>query len=188
MLPPKECWTNCFYFSSICYDEQTKEFKLSVFFSFASFRKLTWYLCTFVKGHSSITFSSNTVDLNLLFFTAYTDNGNRKRNIRAHRITQLLCVTKDTYRSTTFAMILYWIHCRAFDAEYSVKIAKTTHRLVYTRNSPAFHGKCPHQMAGCMVVRASKWAIECPKNQSVEHSHKQQQARNLAECVKVEER
>lgn len=41
-----------------------------------------------------------------------------------------------TYLSTTFAMMLYWIHWSALDAEYSVKIAKTIHRLVYTWNSP----------------------------------------------------
>lgn len=41
-----------------------------------------------------------------------------------------------THRSTTFAIILYWIHCSAFDAEYKVNIPKTNQRLVYTVNSP----------------------------------------------------
>lgn len=35
------------------------------------------------------------------------------------------------------AMMLYWIHCRAFDAEYSVNIASTAHRRLYTLKSPA---------------------------------------------------
>lgn len=35
-----------------------------------------------------------------------------------------------------FAIILYWIHCNAFDAEYNVNIARTIHRREYTRKSP----------------------------------------------------
>lgn len=41
-----------------------------------------------------------------------------------------------TYFSTMLAIILYWIHCRAFEAEYNVNIANTIHRLPYTRYSP----------------------------------------------------
>lgn len=35
-----------------------------------------------------------------------------------------------------FAIILYWIHWSAFEAEYITKIASTSHRRLYILNSP----------------------------------------------------
>lgn len=41
-----------------------------------------------------------------------------------------------THLWTMFAIILYWIHWSAFEAEYITNIASTSHRRLYTLNSP----------------------------------------------------